>query len=117
LKPLIEEALLLSWLVRVWGGRFGVSVGEPGTNYQRPIAAKQGRLDLNGKWAKLMPMSAFWLIYGIAAATEAPSQAVAVLQYSLLACALFGPVGSPNMRGRNEPRQRAARPVQRSRKV
>jgi hypothetical protein len=35
-----------------------------------------------------------WLIYEMASATEAPSRAVAVLQYSLLACALSGLIGS-----------------------
>jgi hypothetical protein len=35
-----------------------------------------------------------WLIYDMASATEAPSRAVAVLQYGLLACALFGLIGS-----------------------
>ena len=34
------------------------------------------------------------LIYDMASATEAPSRAVAVLQYGLLACALFGLIGS-----------------------
>jgi hypothetical protein len=35
-----------------------------------------------------------WLIYHMTSATEAPSRAVAVLQYGLLACALFGLIGS-----------------------
>jgi hypothetical protein len=35
-----------------------------------------------------------WLIYDMTTATEAPRQAVAVLQYGLLACALVGLVGS-----------------------
>ena len=35
-----------------------------------------------------------WLIYDMASATEAPSRAVAVLQYGLLACALLGLIGS-----------------------
>jgi len=35
-----------------------------------------------------------WLLYGMAMATEAPSRALAILQYSLLACALIGLVGS-----------------------
>ena len=35
-----------------------------------------------------------WLICEIATATEAPSRAVAVLQYGLLACALFALIGS-----------------------
>jgi hypothetical protein len=57
-------------------------------------------------------VTAGWLVYDTATATEALSQAVAELRYSLLACALFGLVGLPmkNMRRRNEPRQRAAQP-------
>ena len=35
-----------------------------------------------------------WLLYDMASATEAPRQAVAVLQYGLLGCALIGLVGS-----------------------
>ena len=49
------------------------------------------------KWPKLMPISGItsaWLLYEMAAATEAPSRALAILQYGLLACALIGPVGS-----------------------
>jgi hypothetical protein len=52
---------------------------------------------VHSKWAKVMLMSAAtpaWLIYDIATATEAPRQALAILQYGLLACALFGLVGS-----------------------
>jgi hypothetical protein len=52
------------------------------------------------KWPKLMLMTAAtsaWLIYDITTSPEAPSQALAVLQYSLLACALFGLVGSMMM--------------------
>ena len=52
---------------------------------------------MNSKWPKLMLMSAAtsaWLIYDIASATEVPRQAVAILQYCLLACALVGLVGS-----------------------
>ena len=43
LKPLIEEALLLSWLVADGENRFDASVGEPKAKCQRPIEAKQGR--------------------------------------------------------------------------
>jgi hypothetical protein len=49
------------------------------------------------KWPRVMLMSAAtsaWLIYDICTATEAPSQAVAILQYFLLACAVIGLVGS-----------------------
>jgi len=52
---------------------------------------------VNSKSPKLMLMSAAtsaWLIYDMTTATEAPRQAVAVLQYGLLACALFGLISS-----------------------
>ena len=52
---------------------------------------------MNSKWPKIMLMSgatSAWLLYDIATASEAPRQAVAVLQYGLLACALIGLVGS-----------------------
>jgi hypothetical protein len=35
-----------------------------------------------------------WLIYDMTSATETPSQAVAILQYGLLAGALIGLIGS-----------------------
>jgi hypothetical protein len=35
-----------------------------------------------------------WLLYEMAMATEAPSRALAILQYGLLACAMIGLVGS-----------------------
>lgn len=37
---------------------------------------------------------AAWIVYDMATATEAPRQAVMILEYALLACALFGLVGS-----------------------
>jgi hypothetical protein len=49
------------------------------------------------KWPKVMLMSgatSAWLVYDMTSATDAPSQAVAVLQYGLLGCALFGLIGS-----------------------
>jgi hypothetical protein len=49
------------------------------------------------RWPRIMPISAAtsaWLIYDMTTATEAPRQAVAILQYGLLACALIGLVGS-----------------------
>ena len=52
---------------------------------------------MNSKWPKVMLMSGVtsaWLLYDMATATEAPSPALAVLQYGLLACALVGLVGS-----------------------
>jgi hypothetical protein len=56
---------------------------------------KAGVISVNSR--KLMLMSgatAALLIYQIASATEAPSQALAVLQYCLLAGALLGLAGS-----------------------
>ena len=52
---------------------------------------------MNDKWTNVMLMSAAtaaWQIYVMATATEAPRQALAILQYGLLACALFGIIGS-----------------------
>ena len=52
---------------------------------------------MNSRWPKIMLMSGLtsaWLLYDIATATETPRQAVAILQYALLACALIGLVGS-----------------------
>ncbi|MEK9281219.1 MULTISPECIES: hypothetical protein [unclassified Bradyrhizobium] len=49
------------------------------------------------RWPKLMLMSGITsalLIYEITSATEAPSQALAILQYALLACGLIGLLGS-----------------------
>ena len=55
---------------------------------------------MNGKWPKVMLLSAvtsLWLLYDITTATEAPRLALALLQYSLLACALIALVGSAAM--------------------
>ena len=52
------------------------------------------------KWPKVMLMSAAtsaWLVYDITSATEAPRQALAILQYALLACALRALIGSAVM--------------------
>jgi len=52
---------------------------------------------VNSKWPKLMLMSGItsgWLLYEMTTATEASRRALAILQYSLLACALIGLVGS-----------------------
>ena len=52
---------------------------------------------MNVKWSRLMLMSAAtsaWLLYDIATSSEALRQAVAVLQYGLLACSLVGLIGS-----------------------
>ena len=60
---------------------------------------------MNSKWPKLMLMSAItsaWLLYDMATPTEAPRQAVAILQYCLLAGALIGLVGSIVMAAASE---------------
>jgi hypothetical protein len=41
--------------------------------------------------------TAAWLIYDMSGATEGPSMALSALQFCLLACALFGLVGSAVM--------------------
>jgi hypothetical protein len=46
-----------------------------------------------------------WQIYEMAAATEAPQQAVALLQYVALGCALLGLVGALVMLGKGPPAQ------------
>jgi hypothetical protein len=47
-----------------------------------------------GKWALINAAVAVWIVYDITTATEAPRQAVLILQYVLLACALLGLAGS-----------------------
>lgn len=52
---------------------------------------------MNRKWPKLVLMSGITsalLLYEMATPAEAPSRALAILQYGLLACALVGLVGS-----------------------
>ena len=76
----------------------GLTLGlsEPGAKYQRPTGTDR-EISVNSRWPKLMLMSgaaSAWLIYDMTTATEAARQAVAVLQYGLLACALFGLIGS-----------------------
>ena len=54
----------------------------------------------NGKWPKMMLMSAVtscWLLYDLTTATESPRLALAALQCSLLVCALVALVGSTVM--------------------
>ena len=49
------------------------------------------------QWPKLTLMSgitAVWLLYEMPTATQAPSRALEILQYGLLACALIGLTGS-----------------------
>lgn len=48
----------------------------------------------SGRLALVSAAVAAWLIYDMATASEAPSRALATLQYALLACALIGLVGS-----------------------
>jgi hypothetical protein len=62
---------------------------------QREQQRMEGSVD--GKWRRVMLMSAAtsaWLVYDSATATEAPSQAVAIFQFGLLACSLVGLAGS-----------------------
>ena len=42
----------------------------------------------------MMAVVAAWIVYDMASATEAPSQAVEILHYVLLACLLIGLVGT-----------------------
>jgi hypothetical protein len=60
---------------------------------------------VTGKWLRVMPMSAAasaWLFYDMATATEAPRQAVAILQYCLLASALFALISAVVMHALRE---------------
>ena len=47
-----------------------------------------------GKWALINAGVAAWIIYDITTAIEVPRQAVLILQYVLLGCALLGLAGS-----------------------
>jgi hypothetical protein len=47
-----------------------------------------------GKWVLINAAVAVWIVYDITTAAEVPRQAVLILQYVLLACALFGLAGS-----------------------
>ena len=52
---------------------------------------------MNGRWPKVILMSGVTtaiLIYEIGTASGAPGQALALLQYGLLGCALFSLVGA-----------------------
>jgi hypothetical protein len=49
-------------------------------------------ISVKSRWRRVMLMSAAtsaWLIYDMRTATEAPRQAVVILRYGLLACALL----------------------------
>ena len=50
-----------------------------------------------GRTALISTACACWLIYDMATATEAPRQAVAILQYVLLGMAVVGAIGSAVM--------------------
>jgi hypothetical protein len=53
--------------------------------------------DHSGRWTKsalISAATAAWLIYDMSTATEVPRQAVAIMQYFLLALALIGLGGS-----------------------
>jgi hypothetical protein len=52
-----------------------------------------GRQFPSAKWMIGLSVVVVWQVYEIATATEAPSQALAFLQYFLLACGLIGLVG------------------------
>jgi hypothetical protein len=68
-----------------------------GVQHQSRATAPSNVENPVSKWPRMILMSAAtstWLIYDMATATEAPRQAVAILQYCLLACALIGLAGS-----------------------
>jgi hypothetical protein len=55
---------------------------------------------VNGKWPRLILMTGAvsgWLLHDLVTATEAPSPALALLQYAVLAGALIGLIGSVMM--------------------
>jgi hypothetical protein len=61
---------------------------------------RAGEIFVNSNWPKVMlpsVVTSLWLLYDITTATEAPRPALAILQYSLLACALIALVGSAVM--------------------
>ena len=53
-----------------------------------------GNTSKGGKWVLINAAVAVWIVYDITTAAEVPRQAVLILQYVLLACALFGLAGS-----------------------
>jgi hypothetical protein len=55
-----------------------------------------------GRTALIAGLGACWMIYDIATATEAPRQAVAILQYVLLGMALIGGIGCAIMYFNND---------------
>jgi hypothetical protein len=60
------------------------------------VSANQSQ-NSSGKWGRLALLCAAvvaWNIYDISSATETPRQAVMILQYFLLACALIGLAGA-----------------------
>ena len=58
------------------------------------IGARKGKTPNWGLMALTTGAVSAWLVYDIASAVEAPSRAVAVLQYFLLACGLIGFAGA-----------------------
>ena len=55
---------------------------------------------MSSKWPRIMLVSAataIWLLYDLTTAAEAPRLPLAILQYSLLTCALVALVGSAVM--------------------
>jgi uncharacterized protein with GYD domain len=65
----------------------------PGGILAESYVSEQGNRS-GGRMALVSGAVAVWLIYDMATTTEAPRQAVVVLQYFLLACALSGLVAS-----------------------
>lgn len=63
-------------------------------------AGRAGEIFVNSKWPRVILLSAVtacFLLYDIATATEAPRLALARLEYALLACATVALVGSAVM--------------------
>jgi hypothetical protein len=60
----------------------------------RGDAVSEGKSGKWGLWILVNAAVAGWLVYDMATASEEPSQALAILQYVLLACAVVGLVGS-----------------------
>ena len=60
----------------------------------------QGKTKNCGLQAALCGAIVVWQIYEMASATEAPSQALALLNYFLLSCGLVGGVGALVMMAR-----------------
>jgi hypothetical protein len=59
-----------------------------------PEGARKGKSTNWGLMALMTGAVSAWLIYDIASASETPRQAVALLEYFLLACGLIGFAGA-----------------------